>query len=680
MADDVKQLMLQVDASVELARRNMSALERDVGRFRGGVDSELKKIDQRFADLGKGALTLGGVLKGALAGAVVGQIVQTNKEFSSLRVSLETATGSAVKADRAFDKLKDFAATTPFALQEVVQAFVKLKNLGLDPSIEALTSYGNTAGAMGKTLNDFVEAIADAATGEFERLKEFGIRASKQGDEVRFTFQGVTTTVKANSAEIEGYLRGIGQVQFAGGMEKQAKTLGGALSNLSDSVAILTSEFGEGGFNEAVNEAARSLADGASGAQDFAREIGNVAGKLISAGADVARWLSSNPDAAGVLFGAGIGSRFGGLPGAAVGAVAGSAISNREALGEYGRALADGDFEKFLFMRPPEAQARAQGRKTISPEQNDLRAINSLGRGTAARDQLERSFYSKYGYMPGDEEIVVTGRAPASDKPAGADLDGKKDKKGKKAPEFKPDYSIDVPDSGDFAKTYTDRFKQDPLIAAMIEERDWGKEVTTLEDSVKKLDEAWEKEMITEAKASEVRLAAIDEANRRLDNFATNLTDGLGQAIIYGQSLGDALVNSIKAAAAELIASGLLDLLLGKKTTDGGRIGGILASVGTSLFGGGRSGGGQVKPGFFYEVNERGQEYFEPTVPGRIVPAWAAQGAGGVGGTAPLIGYIDARGSTDPMATEMAVRRAVGASADMLRRVARPALPSFRGA
>ena len=87
---------------------------------------------------------------------------------------------------------------------------------------------------MGKGLNQMIEAVADAATGEFERLKEFGIKASKQGDDIEFTFQNVKTTVGNNAIEISKYLTDLGNNQFAGAMEERAKTLDGAISNLSD--------------------------------------------------------------------------------------------------------------------------------------------------------------------------------------------------------------------------------------------------------------------------------------------------------------------------------------------------------------------------------------------------------------------------------------------------------------
>ena len=58
---------------------------------------------------------------------------------------------------------------------------------------------------MAKTLNQMIEAVADAATGEFERLKEFGIKAKSEGDKVSFIFRGVTTTVKKESNAIQNY-------------------------------------------------------------------------------------------------------------------------------------------------------------------------------------------------------------------------------------------------------------------------------------------------------------------------------------------------------------------------------------------------------------------------------------------------------------------------------------------
>lgn len=223
-------------------RADIARLQQDMTRARQSVSS--------FTSDAKNLLK--GFAAGFSIAAVVSQVIGAQREFDKLHSSLVTATGSVKNAGQAFDALQKLAATTPFSLQEVTEGFLKLRNLGLTPSERAIISYGNTASAMGKNLNQMVEAVADAATGEFERLKEFGVKAKQQGDKVSLTFQGTTKSIGNNAAEIEAYLMAIGETQFAGGMERQAATLDGALSNLSDTWSQTLTSFSQSGFGDVV--------------------------------------------------------------------------------------------------------------------------------------------------------------------------------------------------------------------------------------------------------------------------------------------------------------------------------------------------------------------------------------------------------------------------------------------
>jgi hypothetical protein len=210
----------------------------NVARLRTDMESARKTVDRAMKDIeraaGSAMKALGALGAGLSTFALVGKLTEVQRQFDVLNSSLVTVTGSSAAAAREFAWLKEFAATTPFALNEVTQAFIKMKALGLDASRGALVSYGNTASAMGKSLNQMIEAVADAATGEFERLKEFGIKAKSEGDRVTFTFRGVATQVGKNAAEISTYLRALGEDQFAGAMALRAATLDGAISNLAD--------------------------------------------------------------------------------------------------------------------------------------------------------------------------------------------------------------------------------------------------------------------------------------------------------------------------------------------------------------------------------------------------------------------------------------------------------------
>lgn len=217
-------------------------------------DDMTSDMGGQFDRLGLSVSSVAAALGGLFAAFSVAEIIQgvyeTALEFDKMQASLITMTGSVENAAGAFEVLEGFAATTPYTLDQSVNGFNKLVSLGLKPSEEALQSYGNTASAMGKDMEQMIEAVADASSGEMERLKEFGSKASKQGDEIAFTFQGVTKTVKNNAEDIQQYLIDIGNTQFAGAMEQQMKTLPGAVSNAEDALARLSRSIGDAGATD----------------------------------------------------------------------------------------------------------------------------------------------------------------------------------------------------------------------------------------------------------------------------------------------------------------------------------------------------------------------------------------------------------------------------------------------
>ncbi|EGK71901.1 hypothetical protein METUNv1_01679 [Methyloversatilis universalis FAM5] len=258
---DIASLGIKVDASS--ADSAGSALDRLRTRARG---AELAVGAMRAAFAGVAAA-------GAAFTAVVGKVTTVQREFDVLNSSLVTVTGSAQAAERNFAWIREFAATTPYSLNEVTGAFVKLKALGLDASRDALESYGNTASAMGKSLDQFIEAVADASTGEFERLKEFGIKARQDGATVAFTFRGITTTVRNSADEIESYLRRIGNVDFAGAMDLRAQTLDGALSNLGDTWDELFRTISNQGVGQLILDGVRAAEQGVRGLIDALNDM-----------------------------------------------------------------------------------------------------------------------------------------------------------------------------------------------------------------------------------------------------------------------------------------------------------------------------------------------------------------------------------------------------------------------
>lgn len=228
-----------------------------------GLISGQREVDRRLDGIGKSGdrlqakfTAISTAITAAIAAigveALASQIVTVQRRFDVMFASLKTVTGGANAAGDAFERIRKFAAETPYTLDQAVNGFVKLKALGLDPSERAMTSFGNTAAAMGKDLTQMIEAVADASTGEFERLKEFGIKASKEGERITFTFRGAKTEVENSASAITEYLTKIGEVDFAGAMSERMKTLDGDLSNLSDSWEAFVLSVSQSGVGEAV--------------------------------------------------------------------------------------------------------------------------------------------------------------------------------------------------------------------------------------------------------------------------------------------------------------------------------------------------------------------------------------------------------------------------------------------
>lgn len=178
---------------------------------------------------------------GAGAYAFKNTFLATAIEFERYQTILETVEGSSHKAKRSMAWVQDFAVKTPYELDELTDSFVKLRAYGLDPIQGGLlTTLGDTASAMGKPIMQAVEAIADAVTGENERLKEFGIKASASGDSMAYNYtnaqgkQQQKVVSKSDRQAIQKALQAIWNEKFAGAMNKQSKTFAGMLSNLSD--------------------------------------------------------------------------------------------------------------------------------------------------------------------------------------------------------------------------------------------------------------------------------------------------------------------------------------------------------------------------------------------------------------------------------------------------------------
>jgi len=151
----------------------------------------------------------------------------------------------------------------------------------LNPTQGMMKNLGNIAAGMGKRFDDVAKAVFNATTGEFEMLKQLGIKVKVQGDKLEAQFRGTTIKLNNNAEEILGLLETIGAEDFEGAIEERANTLSGAFSNFGDAVAETAMKLGEGGLKDELTQAARGLTAFITENEELIASVGRFLGSTV---------------------------------------------------------------------------------------------------------------------------------------------------------------------------------------------------------------------------------------------------------------------------------------------------------------------------------------------------------------------------------------------------------------
>jgi hypothetical protein len=245
-----EKLIVELSAQIQGLKAGLDNASEQISKFNDKVNNGKNNTGKDFDAIGAAAKKLGGIVAGAFAlDSIISfgkGVIDVTSQFQKFEAVLSNTLGSSSAAQLALSQIQEFAATTPFQIDELTGAFVKLANQGFKPNMQQMRLLGDLASSTGKSFDQLAEAILDAQTGEFERLKEFGVKASVAGEKVTFTFKGIKTQVDNTSDSIKNYVLSLGSVEgVSGSMEKISGTLGGRISNVSDSFSQLQVTIGK---------------------------------------------------------------------------------------------------------------------------------------------------------------------------------------------------------------------------------------------------------------------------------------------------------------------------------------------------------------------------------------------------------------------------------------------------
>lgn len=236
MMASVGTVVIEVDANTAKLIDGVKKSQKQLSK----LQKTANKAKSDLANFAKAAISIYAIAKAFEAAKNMAvSFVETSAKFEQFETTLTSITGSSKKAEESMKWITDFTSQTPFQLDQVTSAFVKMKAYGIDPTNGTLKTLGDTASAMGKGINQAVEAMADAITGENERLKEFGIKAKKSGEEITYAWsdssgQAREIVIENNKDIIESTLNAIFNEKYVGAMDAQSKTWNGIISNMKD--------------------------------------------------------------------------------------------------------------------------------------------------------------------------------------------------------------------------------------------------------------------------------------------------------------------------------------------------------------------------------------------------------------------------------------------------------------
>lgn len=252
-----RDLQRQLDQTVQSANpEEYQALQNELDRVRGRMDelrtagrhvqNEMSYTEKAVSKVTVAMKLFVAVKLWQYLKDIGKQAYDTRKEFATYEAVLKNATGSTKAAASAMKMIQTLAADTPASVAEWTQAYIKLINRGITPTKDELIQMGDIASSQGKDIDQFIEALLDAMTGENERLKEFGITASKNGETTAYTFRGVTTEVQNTDQAIKNYILSLGNMQgIQGAMATQMEELAGLESNLGDQMDSIYNKIGK---------------------------------------------------------------------------------------------------------------------------------------------------------------------------------------------------------------------------------------------------------------------------------------------------------------------------------------------------------------------------------------------------------------------------------------------------
>lgn len=214
------------------------------------AEQQTKGFKGRIKNLALGAV--------AAIGAIGLAAIAAASDMEMLETQFEVMLGSAEKASAMMDELKDFAAATPFALEDLSKGTQNLLSFGVaeEKVIETMRMLGDTAGGNAEKLNSLILAYGKVTTKGRVSMEELNMIAERGipiydvlSKNLGVTREEMLKMVSAGTISAQDMTDAFQTMTSEGGMffqgmERQSQTFAGVMSTMKDNVKLMLAAIG----------------------------------------------------------------------------------------------------------------------------------------------------------------------------------------------------------------------------------------------------------------------------------------------------------------------------------------------------------------------------------------------------------------------------------------------------
>ena len=231
-----------------------------LNKVQGEIDRFTKKTGDSFRSLA----SLPNIVMGAGLFKITEGFISAADAVQGYRNQLLRLSDSAAQAEESLSAIREWGRTSPLETKDIVESYIKLRAVGIDPTMKQMKVLGNVARMFRTDLGD----VASGFIGMNARtLRQLGIEIDQTGKTAVIASGDIRAEVEKNAPAIRAALLDIWEKRFPDAVVGSVETVKAKMAIFRSNIFELQAQIGEafigqvGGSIDEINKKFDSLSE-----------------------------------------------------------------------------------------------------------------------------------------------------------------------------------------------------------------------------------------------------------------------------------------------------------------------------------------------------------------------------------------------------------------------------------